>query len=426
MNKDFDLLVVGGGMVGASLAHALRGSGLRIGLIEAVPLYEANQPSYDARAIALSWGSRRIFEGMGVWQAMEQEGVTPIRTIRVSDRGHFGATRMQASEEGVAALGYVAEAAVIGRVLASALAELPEVELFCPATLESVSIEEDCAHVTLHQGGAIRTLTARLLVAADGGRSTVREQLGAKTFRLGYGQTAVIASVITDRPHGDVAFERFTESGPLALLPNTAPSCMEGAEAGDRRWSVVWTVHDREVEEHLSLDDETFLARLQARLGRRAGRLVAVSPRRAYPLGLQYVRDHVRQRVAFIGNAAHLIHPVGGQGFNLGLRDVAVLAEVLVQAAREGRDPGALETLRGYANWRRADYLRVMGFTDSLVRTFSTDFRPLVVARNLGMVAMDLLPPLRRLFTRQAMGVNGRQPRLAVGQPLDGSQQKGE
>jgi 2-octaprenyl-6-methoxyphenol hydroxylase len=179
-------------------------------------------------------------------------------------------------------------------------------------------------------------------------------------------------------------------------------------------------VHDHEVEEHLALDEAAFLERLQGRLGRRAGRLLSASPRSAYPLGLQYVRDHVRHRLAFIGNAAHLIHPVGGQGFNLGLRDVAVLAEVLDKAARQGADPGSLSTLKGYADWRRADYLRVMGFTDGLARAFSNEFRPLVVARNLGMVAMDLIPPARRLFTRQAMGVNGRQPRLALGLPLSG------
>jgi 2-octaprenyl-6-methoxyphenol hydroxylase len=229
----------------------------------------------------------------------------------------------------------------------------------------------------------------------------------------------VIASVTTERGHANVAYERFTDSGPLALLPNTAPAWMAGAGEGERRWSMVWTAHDHEVEELLALDDAAFLTRLQARLGRRAGRLLSVTPRSAYPLGLQYVRDHVRPRLAFIGNAAHLIHPVGGQGFNLGLRDVAVLAEVLVQAAREGGDPGALESLQRYARWRRGDYIRVFGFTDSLVRTFSNEFRPLVVARNAGMLAMDLLPPLRRLFTRQAMGVNGRQPRLARGLPLE-------
>lgn len=418
MNTEFDLLIIGGGMVGASLAQALRGSGLRIGLIEAVPLYDENQPSYDTRSIALSWGSRRIFEGIGVWQAMEEETVTPIRTIKVSDRGHFGATRMRADEEGVDALGYVAEAAVIGRALARNLDQLSDVTLFCPAQLTDIQIDHHTAHVTIEQDGETRQLSARLVVAADGGRSTVREKLGAKTFRLGYGQTAVIANVVSELSHGNVAFERFTNSGPLALLPNTAPSWMEGAEAGEHRWSVVWTVHDHEVSEHLELDDAAFLARLQHRIGRRAGRLLSVSPRSAYPLGLQYVRDHVRPRIAFIGNAAHLIHPVGGQGFNLGLRDVAVLAEVLVQAAHKGDDPGTLATLKSYADWRRADYIRVMGFTDGLARTFSTDFRPLVVARNIGMVAMDLLPPARRLFTRQAMGVNGRQPRLALGLPL--------
>ncbi|MGM0594415.1 MAG: 2-octaprenyl-6-methoxyphenyl hydroxylase [Pseudomonadota bacterium] len=415
---DYDILIIGGGMVGAGLAQSLRGSGLRIGLVEAVPLYDENQPSFDARAIALSWGSRRIFEGMGVWSAMEAQTVTPIRTIKVSDRGHFGATRMRAAEEGVEALGYVAEAAVIGRVLAGELAELPEVELFCPATLEDIHIGADSAEVVIDCGGEAKTLSARLVVAADGGRSTVRERLGAKTFRLGYGQSAVIASVETEQPHGNVAFERFTDTGPLALLPNTAPEWMAGSEQGERRWSMVWTARDSEVDELLALDDETFLARLQTRLGRRAGRLLSVSPRSAYPLGLQYVRDHVRPRLAFIGNAAHLIHPVGGQGLNLGLRDVAVLAEVLVEAARNGQDPGALETLKGYADWRRADYLRVFGFTDSLVRLFSNEFRPLVALRGAGMVAMDLLPPLRRLFTRQAMGVSGRQPRLARGLSL--------
>ncbi len=423
MKTDFDLLIVGGGMVGASLVHALNGSGLRIGMVEAVALHDPNQPSFDSRAIALSWGSRRIFEGMGMWQAMERETVTPIQRIRVSDRGHFGAVRMNAEEEGVEALGYVAEAAVIGRALASDLAQLPDVELFCPATLDSVTIKADCACAVIQHNGESREVTARLLVAADGGRSSVREQLGARTFDLGYNQTAVIANAVTDRPHDNIAFERFTNSGPLALLPNTAPEWMDGSDVGERRWSVVWTVHNHEVDEHLALDDAAFIERLQARFGQRAGKILSVTPRAAYPLKLQFVRDHVRHRLVFIGNAAHLIHPVGGQGLNLGLRDVAVLAEVLVQAARDGRDPGTLETLDGYARWRRADYIRVAGFTDSLTRIFSTDFRPLVVARNLGMIAMDLLPPLRRLFTRQAMGVNGRQPRLALGLPLNEEQQ---
>ncbi len=420
MNCEFDILIVGGGMVGASLAHALKAVPLRIGIIEAYPLHDEQQPSYDSRAIALSYGSKRIFDSLGVWPAMEAETVTPIRRIQVSDKGHFGAVRLDAEEEGVDALGYVAEASVIGRALATDLAALPNVELICPATLTEVQIDEAQARVTVEQGGVLRDLTAKLVVAADGGRSTVRELQGAKTFKLGYGQTAVIANVVTEREHGGIAYERFTESGPLALLPNNAPRWMDDEASGERRWSLVWTVRDREVEEHMQLGDEQFLARLQKRLGRRAGRIVSVTPRHAYPLGLEYVRDHVRPRLAFIGNAAHLIHPVAGQGFNLGLRDVVVLAEVLAEAAAEQRDPGLLQTLQSYAQWRRPDYLRVMGMTDGLARSFSNDFKPLVIARNLGMVAMDLLPPARRLLTHQAMGMSGRQSRLARGLSLQG------
>jgi 2-octaprenyl-6-methoxyphenol hydroxylase len=420
MSCDFDILIVGGGMVGASLAHALKGVPLRIGIIEAYPLHDENQPSYDSRAIALSYGSKRIFDALGVWQAMKAETVTPITRIHVSDKGHFGAVRLDATEEGVEALGYVAEASVIGRALAADLASLPHVELLCPAALTEVQIDEDQARVTVEQNGVLRDVTARLVVAADGGRSTVRQQLGAKTFKLGYGQTAVIANVITEREHGGIAYERFTESGPLALLPNNAPAWMNDSDSGERRWSLVWTVRDEMVEEHLQLSDALFIARLQKRLGRRAGRILSVTPRHAYPLGLEYVRDHVRPRLAFIGNAAHLIHPVAGQGFNLGLRDVAVLAEVLAAAAAERRDPGLMATLQRYAAWRRPDYLRVMGMTDGLARTFSNDFKPLVVARNLGMVAMDLLPPARRLLTHQAMGMTGRQSRLARGLSLGG------
>lgn len=420
MSSDFDVLIVGGGMVGASLAHALKDVPLRIGIIEAYPLHDVQQPSYDSRAIALSYGSKRIFDSLGVWQRMKAETVTPITRIQVSDKGHFGAVRMDAEEENVEALGYVAEASVIGRALIAELAELTNLELICPATLTDVQINDEQTTVSVEQNGVLRELTSQLLVAADGGRSTVRELLGAKIFRLGYGQAAIIANVTTDREHGGIAYERFTESGPLALLPNNAPAWMDEGESGERRWSLVWTVRDRDVEEYLALSDALFISRLQKRLGKRAGRILSVTPRHAYPLGLEYVRDHVRHRLAFIGNAAHLIHPVAGQGFNLGLRDVAVLAEVLLEAASAQRDPGLMETLQNYADWRRPDYLRVMGMTDGLARTFSNDFTPLVVARNLGMVAMDLIPPARRLLTHQAMGMTGRQSRLARGLSLEG------
>lgn len=414
----YDILIIGGGMVGASLAHALRDVPLRIGIIEAVALEATSQPSYDARAIALSQGSKRIFEAMGVWAAMAEQGVTPIRHIHVSDRGHFGAARLHAEQERVEALGYVVEAGVIGTVLAANLKSLPNVEVICPATVKGLAIEADSASVTIERDGVLSELRAALLVAADGTRSTVRELVGAKSFKLGYGQSAIIANVTTDQPHNHRAFERFTDTGPLALLPNTSPLGYPERDVGERRWSLVWTARDSEVEEILALDDAAFIERLQQRLGHRAGRVVASGPRRAYPLLLQYVRDHVRERLAFIGNAAHAMHPVGGQGFNLGLRDVAVLAEVIANGAQRGEDIGSLTALHAYSAWRRPDYIRTLLFTDTLARSFSSTFTPLAVARGAGLIAMDLLPAARHLFARQAMGLLGKLPRLARSLPL--------
>lgn len=426
MAPDFDILIIGGGMVGASLALALKGSSLRIGIIEAVSVDASEQPSYDRRAIALAQGSKRIFTAMDVWEAIESLGVSPIRRIHVSDRGHFGATRLDAADEHVDALGYVVEAGVIGAALVPRMRSLPEVDFICPARLIGLELEDDAAQVRIEQNGAERMLSAGLVVAADGGRSTTRALVGARTFSLGYGQTAVIANLFTDRPHGNIAFERFTDTGPLALLPNGGPVADLPAERRSRRWSLVWTVRDQQVPEVLELTDEIFISRLQDRLGHRAGRIVEAGPRQAYPLGLNYVRDHVRHRLAFIGNAAHTIHPVAGQGFNLGLRDVAALAEVLADAAAAGKDCGAMDTLQAYADWRRADYLKVMGMTDGLARMFSNRFAPIAMARNLGMVMMDLVPPARHLLARQAMGLTGRLPRLARGVPLGGARRRAE
>ena len=417
---DFDLLIVGGGMAGASLACALHDVPLRVGVLEAVPLAADEQPSFDARAIALAEGSRRILAAMGVWEGIARRGATAIRHIHVSERGGFGVTRLAAADEGVDALGHVVESRVLGGALMEAVADLPHSRFISPARLIGLTVDAEAATVRVETEQGERDLTARLVVAADGGRSTVRQQIGARSWRLGYGQTAIIATVLGSRPHGGVAFERFTDSGPLALLP--CNPAVDGAEAGwgDRRWSLVWTVRDSQVEEVMALDAPAFLARLQARFGGRAGRFEQLGGRHAYPLGLEYVRDHVRPRIVFIGNAAHTIHPVAGQGFNLGLRDVAALAEVLAGAVAAGRDPGGMEVLGGYAAWRRPDYLRVMGMTDSLARLFSNRLPLLRAARNLGLLGMDLLPGARHRLARQAMGLTGRLPRLARGLPLTG------
>jgi 2-octaprenyl-6-methoxyphenol hydroxylase len=413
----YDIAIIGGGMAGASLALALKDLPLSIVLVEAVPYASTQQPAFDARAIALAAGSQRILRTMGVWDAMAARGVTAIEHIHVSERGGFGTAHMEAAEEGVAALGYVAEGRIIGATLTAALAQCPNVELLCPAELTSLQVEDDGVEVQLVHAGAARRLRTRLLVAADGGRSTVREQIGARTWELGYGQTAVIATVTTDRAHGNTAYERFTDTGPLALLPCDPPVDTD-QELSGRRWSLVWTVRDSQVDALLALSDEAFLQRLQQRFGYRAGRFLRSSGRQAYPLVLRFVREAASERVAFIGNAAHAIHPVAGQGFNLGLRDVAALAQVIAAAVARGEDIGRMQVLQGYARWRRPDYLRTAAFTDGLVRAYSNNLPPLKLARNVGLLALDTLPPLKHLLAYQSMGLVGHLPRLACGMKL--------
>ncbi len=419
---DYDILIVGGGMVGASLACALKDVPFKVGVIEAVRMAAEHQPSFDARAIAMAEGSRRIFETLGLWPAMAQMGVTPIEHIHVSDRGHFGASRLHAEAYGVEALGYVVEAEHIGQALNPALEALPNVEMICPAQVTSLEFQPEQVEVGIERQGEQKdqqqVITARLVVAADGGHSAVRELVGTRVLRLGYGQTAVITTVTTDREHGGVAYERFTDSGPLALLPCDDHHQMMPEGLQKHRWSLVWTARDEEVDELLALSDEQFIHRLQQRFGNRAGNFVSCGQRHNYPLGLQYVREHVSPRLAFIGNAAHTLHPVAGQGFNLGLRDVAVLAEVLADAAVQSLDPGDMQSLKSYSDWRRPDHLKVMGLTDSLVRLFSNKALPVRLSRNLGLLAMDILPPVKRLLARQTMGLAGRLSRLARGLPL--------
>jgi 2-octaprenyl-6-methoxyphenol hydroxylase len=406
MTPDYDVLIVGGGLVGASLACALGGRGLRVAVVEAVPFRSEQQPSYDDRTLALAQGTSRIFAAMGLWEEL-RGGVTPIHVIHSSDRGRFGFTRLRREEEGVEALGYVAPARLLGAVLGPRLESLPGVELICPARLRHFQVDGQGVEVSLDLDGETRVLRGRLLVAADGSQSRVRESLDIATTQWTYGQTALIANISPQLPHKHVAYERFTDSGPLALLPMSEGRC-----------SLVWTLRDEQVDEVLQLPDARFLARLQERFGHRLGRFERVGTRHAYPLSLVRARESVRPRVALIGNALHTLHPIAGQGFNLGLRDVAVLAELLVDAHAAGQDPGDLALLQRYADWRGTDHQRVIAFTDGLVRLFSSPLASVGCLRDAGMVALDLLPPAKRLFGRLTMGRSGRLPRLARGLPL--------
>jgi 2-octaprenyl-6-methoxyphenol hydroxylase len=410
----YDIAIVGGGMVGISLAIALgrMTPAPRVVLIEAQDYAKQLPPGFDARTIALSYSSRQIFDALGLWQTLVAQSVTPIKTIHISDRGHAGMTHLQADEQGVEALGYVVESRILGQVLYQALQALPSIEVVTPAELQAMSLGSAYAELRgVHQGKPL-DLRARLVVAADGTQSFVRQYVGVDQRHWDYKQAAVIANVACDRPHHNIAYERFTSRGPMALLP------LSGIADTPHRYGLVWTVPADQVETVLQLSDAEVAQRLREFFGSRVGEFIRVGQRHSYALGHTQIREHVRHRLAFIGNAAHTLHPVAGQGFNLGLRDVAALAQVIHEALRDEQDPGDLSRLQAYAQWRRRDLIQTSLFTDSLVRVFSTDFLPLVVARNVGLFALECFAPLRKRLTRHAMGYVGRASLLARGLDL--------
>ena len=400
--KICDVLIIGGGLAGASLACALEESGLSIEIIEAHPLNTDNQPCYDDRTVALSYGSRVIFEAMGLWDAMADK-IEAIKTIHISDRGHLGVTRLRHDEEGVEALGYVAENRVLGEVLYQRLAENQNVILHCPAEVLDLQQDDESVSVRYQQDGEEHELMAGLLVVADGVNSKTRDMLQIGVSRQDYQQSAVITNITPGQPHQNIAYERFTDTGPLAFLPLTENRC-----------SVVWTVPTEQAEELAALDDEEFLEKLQQRFGFRLGYLQKTGQRHVYPLALVEATQVVRGRVVLMGNAAHAIHPVAGQGFNLALRDIALLAELLTSRSSEMM----AETLATYVEMREQDAQRVYRLTDTLVKVFSNDFFVLGHARSVGLLATDFLPFLKRKLARQSMGLSGRLSRLGRGLKL--------
>ncbi|WP_418643691.1 2-octaprenyl-6-methoxyphenyl hydroxylase [Stutzerimonas kunmingensis] len=387
------LAIIGGGLVGASLALALqdgaRARGWRIHLIEPFEPGHEYQPSYDARSTALSYGTRLIYQRLGLWEHIA-ERVEPILRIHVSERGSFGAARLDCAREGVEALGYVVENAWIGHCLWQALDDQVVIR-HCPAEVERLEPGATGYRLSFTDG---QQLECDLTVLADGGRSGLREQLGIQVSRRPYGQTALIANITPGKPHGGLAFERFTEDGPMALLP-----------LQDDRCALVWTRSQVDAARLAQAHEAVFLGELQEAFGYRLGALQQVGARHLYPLTLIEAEEQVRSGLVVLGNAAHSLHPIAGQGYNLSLRDVEALSVALL---RSDAALGDLAVLQEYARRQRFDQRVTVGFSDQVTRLFGDSGRLVAAGRNLGLLGLDLMPAAKRWFARQAMGLGTR------------------
>lgn len=419
-SKHYDVVIVGAGMVGASLACALSRSSAagRLGvlLVEASPVFNtpsALQPGFDTRSTVLSAGTMAYFAQLGIAERLLPLA-EPITHIHVSDQGRFGSVQLDASDEGVAALGYVVENASLGQTLNQVLLAAPGLELCAPVKV--VSLKPSSAGMELQlagmnsdstdEGAETTTISASLVVLAEGGRSVLSEQLGISHRQTAYEQSALIANVAFSRPHEGKAYERFTPKGPLALLP-LAP------RENQNRAALIWTHASADIDEIAAMTDHELLTRLQQDFGHRLGAFTRVGKRAVYPLALQVAQEQIRPALVLLGNVAHSLHPVAGQGFNLALRDAMALAHNIAESVRTGVSPGNFARLQHYLQAVQKDQLYTIGFSDYMTRLFSSDNTVLAWARKAGMASIDLLPPLKHRLSRQAMGMGSpRVPRV--------------
>ena len=402
--KHYDLVIVGGGMVGISLALLLaqQQSDWTVLLLEAQAYDHSDKhnshPSFDSRSTALSWSSRKIFQGAGLWSELEPHA-SAIKKIHVSDRGHMGLTRISADEAGVEALGYVIENRWIGAVLLDRLAA-STVEMMAPERVAKIVPLKSA--VRIHLENSDEPIQASLLVIADGANSQTAQKLGIYSDKQPYGQQGIIANIALQDAHDGVAYERFTDQGPMAMLP--LPDF-----DGSPRCALVWTQPPERSAELMAATDKDFLKALQESFGYRMGMVKKIGERVAYPLALTTASEQVRRNIVVLGNAAHSLHPVAGQGFNLSLRDVATLADVLGNAKSTGTDFSSLETLEGYQQQQLADQQNTLMFSDNLPKLFAQPSSVVALGRNSGLVMMDLLPSLRSRFAKFGMGMANKE-----------------
>ena len=411
-SQHYNIVIVGGGMVGASLALCLSRQlqpDTRILMVESFPLPDSStdleqrySPSFDARSTALSHSTRVIYERLGIWAQLESR-LCAIDSIHVSDRGQPGSALLQAEDSGMEALGYVVENAWLGQVLIRQLQVEGDVELASPATVSKVIPIKGGVSVELNKDEQAHSITTDLLVVADGANSGLRKQLGIAASVRDYRQKALITNVSFDKPHGNRAFERFTDQGPMAVLP------LLNDAAGQHRASLVWTLDHEQAEALQCCDESEFLAQLTERFGSRLGAFTRVGERFSYPLSLVEASEQVRSHVVVMGNAAHSLHPVAGQGFNLALRDVAHLSAALTAAQSSMNDVnlGTLNILNSYLDGQRKDQQLTVGFSDRVVELFSNRHLVLTASRSGGLLALDLVPELKSLFVHHATGQAG-------------------
>ncbi|HCG6158010.1 2-octaprenyl-6-methoxyphenyl hydroxylase [Vibrio parahaemolyticus] len=388
--KQYDVVIAGGAMAGATLALAiehLSQGALRVAVVEPCKAQSDQHPGFDSRSIALSYGTVNLLRHLELWSAIEPFS-TPIEHIHVSDRSHAGMTDITKHDVGVEALGYVVELADVGRVYQELLTHSTAIDLYCPDSAKHITRTQENVTIELASG---ELLNAKLLVAADGAVSQCCQQIGLELSEHDFDQVAVIANIVTQEPHQGRAFERFTENGPVALLPMS-----------DNRMSLVWCLRPDEAQIVMELSESEFLERLQQDFGWRLGAMQKVGLRASYPLLLRHRKQNISHRFAIVGNAAQTLHPIAGQGFNLGIRDVVTLAEELV---KQGEDVGRYQGLIRFSQRREADRNETIWLTSSLVHVFSNDLLAMRIGRNAALAAMDNLSIFKQPLLRHTLGL---------------------